>query len=110
MIYYQWYMIFFEPRPVLFKRDDLIALRTQKGVYDLVPGLTSWAQVTGRGELPISQKVDLDVKYLHHQSLWLDVKIIWMTFIKANQKRRGVSLTNFDPVYRRDEFEVIALN
>jgi O-antigen biosynthesis protein WbqP len=83
-------MSFVGPRPALFNQDDLIALRTKKGVHDLVPGLTGWAQINGRDELPIPQKVALDVEYLHHQSLWLDIKIIWLTFIKVI-KKDGVS-------------------
>jgi O-antigen biosynthesis protein WbqP len=67
-------------------QGDLIALRTQKGVHELIPGLTGWAQINRRDELPIPQKTDLDVEYLHHQSLWLDIKIIWLTFIKAIKK------------------------
>ena len=83
-------MSFVGPRPALFNQDDLIALRTEKGVHDLLPGLTGWAQINGRDELPIPQKVDLDVEYLKHQSLWLDIKIIWLTFIKV-LKKDGVS-------------------
>ena len=83
-------MSFIGPRPALFNQDDLITLRTEKGVDKLIPGLTGWAQINGRDELPIPQKVDLDVEYLHHQSLWLDIKIIWLTFIKV-LKRDGVS-------------------
>ena len=83
-------MSFVGPRPALFNQDDLIALRTEKGVHALVPGLTGWAQINGRDELPIPQKVDLDGEYLHHQSLWLDIKIIWLTFIKVIRKD-GVS-------------------
>ena len=83
-------MSFVGPRPALFNQDDLMALRTEKGVHALVPGLTGWAQINGRDELPIPQKVDLDVEYLHHQSLWLDIKIIWLTFIKVI-KKDGVS-------------------
>ena len=83
-------MSFVGPRPALFNQDDLIALRTEKGVHDLVPGLTGLAQINGRDELPIPQKVALDVEYLHHQSLWLDIKIIWLTFIKVI-KKDGVS-------------------
>jgi O-antigen biosynthesis protein WbqP len=83
-------MSFVGPRPALFNQDDLIALRTEKGVHDLVPGLTGWAQINGRDELPIPQKVALDVEYLNHQSLWLDIKIIWLTFIKVI-KKDGVS-------------------
>ena len=83
-------MSFVGPRPALFNQDNLIALRTEKGVHALVPGLTGWAQINGRDELPILQKVALDVKYLDHQSLWLDIKIIWLTFIKVLRKD-GVS-------------------
>jgi len=83
-------MSFVGPRPALFNQDDLITLRTEKGVHALVPGLTGWAQINGRDELPIPQKVDLDVEYLHHQSLWLDIKIIWLTLIKVI-KKDGVS-------------------
>jgi len=83
-------MSFVGPRPALFNQDDLVALRTKKGVHALVPGLTGWAQINGRDELPIPQKVALDVEYLDHQSLWLDIKIIWLTFIKVI-KKDGVS-------------------
>ena len=83
-------MSFVGPRPALFNQEDLVALRTKKGVHELIPGLTGWAQVNGRDELPIPQKVDLDVEYLHHQSLWLDIKIIWWTCIKVI-KKDGVS-------------------
>jgi O-antigen biosynthesis protein WbqP len=83
-------MSFVGPRPALFNQDDLITLRTEKGVHKLMPGLTGWAQINGRDELPIHQKVALDVEYLHHQSLWLDIKIIWLTFIKVI-KKDGVS-------------------
>lgn len=71
------------PRPALFNQDDLIALRTEKGVHKLMPGLTGWAQVNGRDELPIPQKVGLDVEYLHHRSLWFDIRVLWLTFIKV---------------------------
>jgi len=83
-------MSFVGPRPALFNQYDLISLRTEKGVHVLVPGLTGWAQINGRDELPIPQKVDLDVEYLHYQSLWLDIKIIWQTFVKV-LKKDGVS-------------------
>ncbi|WP_442761781.1 sugar transferase [Malikia spinosa] len=76
-------MSFVGPRPALFNQDDLIALRTECGVHQLVPGLTGWAQVNGRDELPIPQKVALDAEYLKNQSLWLDIKILWLTFIKV---------------------------
>ncbi len=83
-------MSFVGPRPALYNQDDLIALRTEQGVHALTPGLTGWAQVNGRDELPIPQKVALDVEYLEHQSLSLDIKIIWLTFIKV-LKKDGVS-------------------
>lgn len=83
-------MSFVGPRPALFNQDDLIALRTEKGVHKLMPGLTGWAQVNGRDELPISQKVQLDVEYLEHQSLFFDIKILWMTALKV-LARHGVS-------------------
>ena len=67
------------PRPALFNQQDLIALRTQAGVHRLVPGLTGWAQIHGRDELPIPEKVRLDVEYLNQRSFWLDLKIIVLT-------------------------------
>jgi len=78
------------PRPALFNQDDLISLRTQNGVHVLKPGITGWAQVNGRDDLPIPQKVELDVYYLKHQSLWLDCYIILVTVFKV-LKRDGVS-------------------
>jgi O-antigen biosynthesis protein WbqP len=83
-------MSFVGPRPALFNQDDLIALRTAKGVHELVPGLTGWAQVNGRDELPIPQKVALDAEYLQRQSLRFDLKILWMTALKV-LARDGVS-------------------
>ena len=82
-------MSFVGPRPALFNQDDLIALRTASGVQHLLPGLTGWAQVNGRDELPISEKVKLDVEYLHGQSLWLDIYILCLTFVKV-VRRNGV--------------------
>ena len=76
-------MSFVGPRPALFNQDDLIALRTEKGVDKLVPGLTGWAQVNGRDTLPIPEKVALDVEYMERQSLWFDMRILWMTFLKV---------------------------
>lgn len=76
-------MSFVGPRPALFNQKDLIALRTQSGVHNLVPGLTGWAQVNGRDELSIPEKVRLDAEYLARQSLWLDIQIIWHTFVKV---------------------------
>jgi len=83
-------MSFVGPRPALFNQNDLIALRTEKGVHDLVPGLTGWAQVNGRDELPIPQKVKLDAEYLQRRSLLFDLKILWMTALKV-LARDGVS-------------------
>lgn len=83
-------MSFVGPRPALFNQDDLIALRTEKGVHQLVPGLTGWAQVNGRDELPIPQKVALDAEYLERRSLLFDIKILWMTALKV-LARDGVS-------------------
>jgi len=83
-------MSFVGPRPALFNQDDLIALRTEKGVDKLLPGITGWAQVNGRDELSIPDKVALDVEYLKRKSFWFDIKILWMTFLKV-VKRDGVS-------------------
>lgn len=83
-------MSFVGPRPALFNQNDLIALRTQQGVHELLPGLTGWAQVNGRDELPIPEKVKLDVEYLKRQSPGFDVRILWMTFTKV-LRRDGVS-------------------
>jgi len=83
-------MSFVGPRPALYNQDDLIALRTEKGVDKLLPGITGWAQVNGRDELLIPDKVTLDVEYLNRQSFWFDMKILWMTFLKVI-KRDGVS-------------------
>jgi len=83
-------MSFVGPRPALYNQDDLIALRTEKGVDKLLPGITGWAQVNGRDELSIPDKVALDTEYLNRQSFWFDIKILWMTFLKV-AKRDGVS-------------------
>jgi O-antigen biosynthesis protein WbqP len=83
-------MSFVGPRPALFNQDDLVALRTDKGIHRLVPGLTGWAQVNGRDELPIPVKVDFDAYYLEHRSLRLDLKIIALTALKA-VKAEGVT-------------------
>lgn len=83
-------MSFVGPRPALFNQHDLIDLRTQSGVQHLLPGLTGWAQVNGRDELPIPQKVALDVHYLQHRSLRLDMYIVWLTAIKV-LRREGVT-------------------
>ena len=83
-------MSFVGPRPALFNQDDLIKLRTEKGVHEVLPGLTGWAQVNGRDEIPIPQKVQLDVEYLNRQSFFFDLKILWMTALKVFN-RDGVS-------------------
>jgi O-antigen biosynthesis protein WbqP len=83
-------MSFVGPRPALFNQDDLIELRVEKGIDRLVPGVTGWAQVNGRDEITIKDKVDLDEEYIKHQSFWFDMKILWLTCIKVI-KRDGVS-------------------
>ena len=72
-------MSFVGPRPALFNQQDLIELRTNCGVHKLVPGLTGWAQINGRDELPIPAKVEYDYFYLKHQTSWFDLKILWLT-------------------------------
>ncbi|UOG92040.1 MAG: sugar transferase [Candidatus Thiothrix sulfatifontis] len=76
-------MSFVGPRPALFNQDDLIALRTERSVHRIPPGLTGWAQINGRDELPIPQKVALDAEYLQRQSFWFDLKMIWLTALKV---------------------------
>ena len=76
-------MSFVGPRPALYNQDDLIGLRTKAGVDQLLPGLTGWAQVNGRDELSIPQKVRLDIEYMQRRSLWFDIVILWMTFLKV---------------------------
>ena len=83
-------MSFVGPRPALFNQEDLIFLRTERGVDRLMPGLTGWAQVNGRDELPIPEKVVLDVEYMERQSIWFDMKILWLTVLKV-VRRDGVS-------------------
>lgn len=76
-------MSFVGPRPALFNQDDLIELRTRHGVDVLVPGLTGWAQINGRDELPIPAKVALDIEYLERRSLSFDLRILWLTVVKV---------------------------
>ena len=83
-------MSFVGPRPALFNQDDLIALRTEYGVDQVLPGLTGWAQINGRDELPIPDKVRLDAEYLQRQSFFLDLKIIFLTFLKV-VRRDGIT-------------------
>jgi O-antigen biosynthesis protein WbqP len=84
------HMSFVGPRPALHNQQDLVALRTQSGVHRLVPGLTGWAQVNGRDELSIEEKVRLDAEYLKRQSLAFDIRILWLTFLQVI-RRHGVS-------------------
>ena len=83
-------MSFVGPRPALFNQDDLIDLRTKKGVDKLLPGITGWAQINGRDALSIPDKVELDVEYLNRQSFLFEMKILWMTFLRVIS-RSGVS-------------------
>lgn len=76
-------MSFVGPRPALFNQDDLVTLRTARGIHQLVPGLTGWAQVNGRDDLPIPVKVQFDFEYLQRRSFWFDLRIIWMTIVKV---------------------------
>ena len=83
-------MSFVGPRPALFNQYDLINFRTEKNIDKVLPGLTGWAQVNGRDELPIPEKVVLDVEYMERQSFWFDLKILWLTVLKV-VRRDGVS-------------------
>ena len=82
-------MSFVGPRPALFNQDDLIELRTKKGIHKLIPGITGWAQINGRDDLPIPEKVDLDEYYLNNHSLMFDLKTLFMTLLSVI-KRQGV--------------------
>ena len=82
-------MSFVGPRPALFNQDDLIALRTERGVHRLIPGITGWAQINGRDDIPIPKKVEFDAYYLRHRSFLLDIKIILLTVFKV-VRREGV--------------------
>ena len=81
---------FVGPRPALYNQDDLVELRTQKGIHKLIPGITGWAQINGRDELPIPVKVEFDEYYLKNRSFLLDLKILWMTLVKV-VRREGVT-------------------
>ena len=76
-------MSFVGPRPALFNQDDLVALRTERGIHRLIPGLTGWAQINGRDDLPIMEKVSFDEYYLVHRSLSMDIRIVFLTFVKT---------------------------
>ena len=82
-------MSFVGPRPALFNQDDLIALRTEKGIHRLIPGITGWAQINGRDDIPIPKKVEFESYYLLHRSFLLDIKIILLTVFKV-ASREGV--------------------
>ena len=83
-------MNFVGPRPALFNQEDLILLRKENEVDSLTPGITGWAQVNGRDELSILDKVDFDIEYMRRRSFLFDIKILWMTFSKI-MERDGVS-------------------
>ncbi|MDP2278642.1 MAG: sugar transferase [Nitrospirota bacterium] len=76
-------MSFVGPRPALFNQDDLVALRNEKGVHILTPGLTGWAQVNGRDDIPIPVKVDFDEYYMKRRSFFFDIEILWLTIFKV---------------------------
>tara|TARA_B110000008_G_scaffold279902_1_gene329474 strand:+ start:3163 stop:3723 length:561 start_codon:yes stop_codon:yes gene_type:complete len=76
-------MSFVGPRPALFNQDDLISLRTKHNIDSLIPGLTGWAQVNGRDQISIAEKVRFDLEYLKKKSFTFDLKIFWMTFFKV---------------------------
>ena len=78
------------PRPALYNQKDLITSRSEHGLHKLIPGLTGWAQVNGRDDLSIPEKVLLEVEYMHKKSFWFDLKILWLTFLKVIN-RKGVS-------------------
>ena len=80
-------MSFIGPRPDLYNQDDLVDLRTKKGIHKLVPGITGWAQVNGRDDIPIPLKVEYDAYYMKNKSIILDFKIVWMTVVNVLRKR-----------------------
>ncbi|MDB4238750.1 sugar transferase [Alphaproteobacteria bacterium] len=84
------HMSFVGPRPALFNQYDLIDLRTRKNIYMILPGLTGWAQINGRDNIPITQKVKLDAEYMKRQSFCFDIKILFLTFLKV-LRRDGLS-------------------
>ena len=78
-------MSFVGPRPALYNQEDLITLRSDHGLHKLIPGLTGWAQVNGRDDLSIPEKVFLELEYMHKKSFWFDLKILWLTFLEVIQ-------------------------
>lgn len=95
-------MSFVGPRPALFNQDDLVAMRTSRGIHQLPPGLTGWAQINGRDSISIAEKVALDEFYLQHRSLRFDLAIIWRTFAKVVRGEDVVGVRRADsaPAYR----------
>ena len=85
-------MSFIGPRPALFNQDNLIQLRTKKGIHKLKPGLTGWAQVNGRDEISIPEKVSFDEEYLREKSWKMDIYILWLTLSQSHKKRQYLSL------------------
>ena len=83
-------MSFVGPRPALYNQKDLIALRSNSDLSKLLPGITGWAQINGRDEISILEKVELDLEYMHKKSIWFDLKILWLTLLKV-LKRDGIS-------------------
>jgi O-antigen biosynthesis protein WbqP len=80
-------MSFIGPRPALYNQDDLVNLRTKKGIHKLIPGVTGWAQVNGRDDIPILQKVEYDAYYMKNKSMILDLKIVWKTAVNVLRKK-----------------------
>lgn len=95
------------PRPALYNQDDLIALREQHGVHRMRPGLTGWAQVNGRDELPIPVKVEYDRYYVENWSFWLDIKILFLTAASV-ARRKGVVEGRQEPVQEVEQKRVRA--
>jgi len=83
-------MSFVGPWPALFNQEDMIALRTEKDVHRLIPGITGWAQINGRDDIPIPKKVEFDKYYLNHRSFFFDLKILFLTLSKV-LRREGVT-------------------
>ena len=84
-------MVFIGPRPALYNQDDLMKLRINSGVDKLMPGLTGWAQINGRDEISLKDKVKLEKYYMDNQSLYLDIKIFFLTFSTAFLKSKNIS-------------------
>lgn len=76
-------MSFVGPRPALYNQDDLISLRTEKGIHKFIPGITGWAQINGRDDIPIPEKVEYDEQYIQNRSFLMDLKILYLTALKV---------------------------